>query len=58
MDAVEIEAPELASADEAGTGSLVELIVAACDESEDLWEIGDRVDALVESGRLQPGAFA
>jgi len=32
-------------------GSLVELILAVSDETEDLWEIGDRIDRLVGSGR-------
>jgi hypothetical protein len=32
------------------TSGLVELILAASDESEDLWEIGDRLDAMVRHG--------
>lgn len=40
------------------TGSLVELILAASDESEDLWEIGDRLDAMLRSGGASVSSVA
>lgn len=36
---------------ESRTGSLVELILAAADTSEDQWEIGDRLDDWIEMDR-------
>lgn len=32
--------------------SLVELVVVACDQSDDHAEIGDLVDGLIETGRV------
>jgi hypothetical protein len=40
------------------TGNLVELILAASDESEDLWEIGDRLDAMLRSDGVSASSVA
>jgi hypothetical protein len=52
MDGTELETPDPTTGRGPRVGSLVELVLAACDESEDVWEIGDRVDALVADDRL------
>lgn len=53
MDGIELETPGLLEGDDRFGGSLVELIVAASDTSEDQWEIADRIDELVDGGRAQ-----
>ena len=52
MDATELETPDLTAEPGPLVGSLVELVLAACDESEDVWAIGDRVDALIAEDRV------
>jgi len=52
--AVRDEADVRGHADARGllAGALVELVLHASDESEDVWEIGDRVDALIASAAI------
>jgi hypothetical protein len=51
MERSGIEGWRHGEADQASLQGLVELVVAVSDETDDLWEIDDRVDAMIrESG--------
>ena len=52
MDQFELETARLLEGDGPIVGSLVELIVAASDTSDDAWEIGDCLDEALRSDRV------
>jgi len=50
MERSGIEGRRHNGADRASLQGLVELVVAVSDETDDLWEIDDRVDAVLREG--------